>query len=31
VWQTAVGQAQQLADEFAQWLDKPDMRLVLPL
>jgi hypothetical protein len=31
VWQTAVGEAQRLADEFAQWLDKPDMRMVQAL
>jgi hypothetical protein len=31
VWQTAVGEAQRLADEFAQWLNKPDMREVQPL
>jgi hypothetical protein len=31
VWQTAVGEAQRLADEFAQWLDMPDMGLVQPL
>jgi hypothetical protein len=26
-----VGEAQRLADEFAQWLDMPDMGLVQPL
>jgi hypothetical protein len=31
VWQTAVGEAQRLADEFAQWLDKPDKRMVQAL
>jgi hypothetical protein len=31
VWQTAVGEAQRLVDEFAQWLDMPDMGLVQPL
>lgn len=30
-WQRATGAAQQLADEFAEWLDKPDMSLVRPL
>ncbi|MCS6811921.1 MAG: phospholipase [Tepidimonas sp.] len=31
VWQTAVQQAQQLADEFIAWLQRPDPRLVEPL
>lgn len=31
VWLQAVRASQQLADEFAQWLDKPDMGLLLPL
>jgi hypothetical protein len=30
-WQGAVSAAQQLADEFAAWLDKPDLSRVLPL
>jgi hypothetical protein len=30
-WNGAVGNAQQLSDEFAQWLDKPDLTKVLPL
>lgn len=30
-WQQAVGASQQLADEFAQWLDKPDMARVQSL
>ena len=30
-WTGAVSQARQLADEFAAWLDKPDMRMVQPL
>lgn len=28
VWQSATGASQQLADEFAQWLEKPDMSFV---
>jgi hypothetical protein len=31
VWQQAVAMGQQLADEFAQWLSKPDFSLVQPL
>ncbi len=31
VWQQAVSAAQQLADEWAQWLARPDMGLVMPL
>lgn len=30
-WQGATGAAQQLADEFAAWLDKPDLSQVRPL
>jgi hypothetical protein len=30
-WGTAVAASTQLADEFAQWLDKPDAALVTPL
>jgi hypothetical protein len=30
-WQGATGAAQQLADEFAAWLEKPDLSLVKPL
>jgi hypothetical protein len=30
-WSAAVGNAQQLADEWAAWLDKPDMSLVQSL
>jgi hypothetical protein len=30
-WQAATAAAQQLADEFAAWLEKPDMTQVLPL
>ena len=30
-WNTATGAAQQLADEFAQWLEKPDLSRVDPL
>jgi hypothetical protein len=30
-WQGATSAAQQLADEFAAWLDKPDLSLVKPL
>jgi hypothetical protein len=30
-WTTAAGASQQLADEFAAWLDKPDPQQVLPL
>jgi hypothetical protein len=30
-WQGAVSSAQQLADEFAAWLDKPDLSIVSPL
>jgi hypothetical protein len=30
-WQTATSAAQQLADEFAAWLEKPDLTQVLPL
>jgi hypothetical protein len=30
-WQAATSAAQQLADEFAAWLDKPDMAQVQPL
>jgi hypothetical protein len=30
-WSGATGAAQQLADEFAAWLDKPDVSLVKPL
>ena len=30
-WRSAVSQAEQLADEFAQWLHKPDMARVSPL
>jgi hypothetical protein len=30
-WSAATRAAQQLADEFAQWLDKPDLSLVRPL
>jgi hypothetical protein len=28
VWNEAVSASQQLADEFAQWLDQPDIALV---
>ena len=31
VWRTACAASVQLAEEFAAWLDKPDMRQVLPL
>lgn len=31
IWQTATAASQQLADEFAQWLDKPDLSRVEPL
>jgi hypothetical protein len=30
-WTGATSAAQQLADEFAAWLDKPDLSLVKPL
>ncbi len=30
-WKAATSAAQQLADEFADWLDKPDLSRVLPL
>jgi hypothetical protein len=30
-WNTACAASQQMADEFAAWLDKPDMARVLPL
>lgn len=30
-WNTAVAASRQLADEFAQWLEKPDPEAVLPL
>ncbi|MDR2852651.1 MAG: patatin-like phospholipase family protein [Burkholderiaceae bacterium] len=30
-WAQAASQAQQLADEFAQWLERPDLSVVLPL
>lgn len=30
-WQGAAGAAQQLADEFAQWLERPDLSKVHPL
>jgi hypothetical protein len=30
-WTTAVSASQQLADEFAQWLEKPDPARVKPL
>jgi hypothetical protein len=30
-WTTATSAAQQLADEFAAWLEAPDMAQVLPL
>ncbi len=30
-WKGATGAAQQLADEFAQWLEKPDLSQVKPL
>lgn len=31
VWQSAASAAQQLADEFAQWLEHPDVSQVMPL
>ncbi|MEZ5701136.1 MAG: phospholipase [Burkholderiaceae bacterium] len=31
VWRGATSAAQQLADEFAQWLERPDPRMVSPL
>jgi hypothetical protein len=31
VWQTAVSQAQQLADEWQAWLQQPDLNQVEPL
>ena len=31
VWQAATAASQQLADEFAAWLDKPDMACVQDL
>ncbi|NDD03026.1 MAG: phospholipase, partial [Betaproteobacteria bacterium] len=31
VWQAATAASQQLADEFAAWLDKPDMASVQDL
>jgi len=31
VWNAAAAAAQQLADEFAQWLDRPDTTRILPL
>lgn len=31
VWNTAVAASRQLADEFAAWLERPDMALVQPL
>ena len=30
-WTTAVKMSEQLAEEFAQWLDKPDINQVRPL
>jgi len=30
-WTAAASASQQLADEFAAWLHRPDMRLVRPL
>jgi len=30
-WTGATSAAQQLADEFAAWLERPDMALVLPI
>ena len=30
-WTTACSASQQMADEFAQWLDKPDLARVLAL
>lgn len=30
-WGAAVASARELADEFAQWLDRPDPKMVLPL
>ena len=30
-WTTAASAARQLADEFAQWLDKPNVRRINPL
>jgi hypothetical protein len=30
-WQSAAAASQQLADEFAQWLHKPDAGFVQPL
>ena len=30
-WNTAVAESQRLADEFARWLERPDMALVQPL
>jgi hypothetical protein len=31
VWQTASQASQQMADEFAHWLEQPDMSLVQDL
>lgn len=31
VWNTAVAESQRMADEFAQWLERPDMAQVLDL
>jgi hypothetical protein len=31
VWSSATGAAQQLADEFAQWLEQPDLSRIEPL
>jgi hypothetical protein len=31
VWNGATAAAEQLADEFAQWLEKPDLSRVEPL
>jgi hypothetical protein len=30
-WTGATGAAQQLADEFAAWLERPDLGQVLPI
>jgi hypothetical protein len=31
VWKTAVAESQRLADEFAAWLERPDLGWVEPL
>jgi len=31
VWQAAASASQQLADEFAQWLARPDLKDIRPL